>query len=93
MNDFDDNVYWTQCCDPGCFIPDPDPRIFSSQGPRSYRYRYVLCKKGVDYFKKISSKEGAGSGIRKKLSRIRIPDLGSKKAADPGSGSATLIGL
>jgi hypothetical protein len=31
-----------------------------------------------------------GSG--KNSSRIRIPDPGGKKASDPGSGSATLVG-
>jgi hypothetical protein len=33
------------------------------------------------------------SGIRKKSSRIQTPDPWGKKAPDPGSGSATLVGI
>jgi hypothetical protein len=76
--------------DPNCFIPDPHQRILTPKNGFSALGNMIRVVH-----------PGSGSLIRVLTfthpeSRIpdpesQIPDPGVKKAADPGSGSATLV--
>jgi hypothetical protein len=74
--------------DPGCFIPDPtvfSSRILHENWNANLLFSCFLCFQAQSLSLSHSQKD-TRSGIRKKF----IPDLGGKKAPDPGSGSATL---
>jgi hypothetical protein len=79
-------VHSSSDADPGCLSRIPDPNFFHP-GSASKNLS-ILTKKWFLISRKYDS--GCPSRIRiLTFNPFRIPDLGIKKAPDPGSGSAT----
>ncbi len=85
---------YVQCCGSGMFFPDPGSEFFLSriQGQKDSRIRirieeFTLSQKIVSKLLEIWSKNIHPGSWFCNSSRMQ----GSKKASDPGSGSATLV--
>jgi hypothetical protein len=90
-----------QCCGSGMFFPDPTffhpGSELSPSRIRIKEFKYFNPKKtkknGFQALENMIRVVHPGSRIRKlTFYPSRIPDPGVKKAPDPGSGSATLVG-